>query len=96
MGRKPLKTVTKIVLPAKTSDENQTVSVGTSARLGLQSPIASAADVLPQARKASAATSYTIEALDPAAVDVAYATVQIVDPPITTGDSFEWALLASG
>jgi len=95
VGRKPFKTVTKIILPAKTSDENQTVSVGTSARLGLQSPIASAGAVLQQARKTSGASSYTIEALDPADIDVAHATVQILDPPITTGDSFEWALLGS-
>jgi len=89
-GVKPFKTVTKIILPAKTAD-NQTVSVGTTTKLGLYYPISADGNVLQQGRKASEANSYTLESVG--TVDEVYATVDISS--ITAGDSFEWAVLAS-
>jgi hypothetical protein len=89
-GVKPFKTVDHIILPAK-SNGLQSVSVGTTARLGLQFPISATSDVQQQGRKTSQANSYTLE--DVGTVDKVYATVDVSS--ITTGDSFEWAVLAS-
>ena len=88
-GVKPFKTVTKIIVPAQTSG-GQSLEVGTTNRLGLYYPISATTDVLQQGRKASGASSYTLETMNwtPEAV---YATVDITT--ITDGDSFEWALL---
>ncbi|MCL4718052.1 MAG: hypothetical protein KJ057_06210 [Phycisphaerae bacterium] len=92
-GVKPFKTVSKIILPAQ-SAPGQTVSIGNTAKLGLYFAVGAGADVLQQARKASAATSYTLEPIG--SVDAMYATVDVgVTTPITAGDSFEIAYLAS-
>jgi len=89
-GVKPFKTVTKIILPPR-NNGLQAVRVGSTSKLGLQFSISLAGDVLQQGRKASAATSYTLESAG--SVNVTYATVDISS--ITGGDSFEWAVLAS-
>jgi len=88
-GAKPFKTVTKIILPPGTL--GQTISIGTTSKLGLQFPISGAGAVLQPGRKASAATSYAIEATG--TVDAAYSTVDV--GTISAGDSFEWAAEAS-
>ncbi|MEW6252042.1 MAG: right-handed parallel beta-helix repeat-containing protein, partial [Planctomycetota bacterium] len=89
-GQRPFRTVTKVILPAQTGP-NQQVAVGTTNKLGLYYPIAATSDVQQQARKASAATSFTIESVG--TVDATYSTVTLGS--ITSGDSFEWAILAS-
>ncbi|GIK16321.1 MAG: hypothetical protein BroJett003_12850 [Planctomycetota bacterium] len=92
-GVKPFKTVSKIILPAQ-SAAGQTVSIGNTAKLGLYFAIGEGTDVLQQARKASAATSYTLEPTG--SVDATYATLDVgVATPITAGDCFEIAYLAS-
>ncbi|MCG3131616.1 MAG: hypothetical protein FLDDKLPJ_02420 [Phycisphaerae bacterium] len=91
-GRKPFKTVTKIILPGYHTP-GEKVRIGTTDRLGLYSPIAAAANVLQQGRKASAASSYTLETVG--SVDATYAWVEIASPAVTSNDSFEWAILAS-
>ncbi len=90
VGVKPFKTVTKIILPAQ-SAAFQTVSAGTTTKLGLAFPISAASDLLQQGRKASAATSYTLESSG--TVDSTYATIDV--STITASDSFEWYALAS-
>lgn len=88
-GKKPFKTVTKIILPAQ-NDPDETVKVGITNKLGLYYPIALTSDVLQQGSKASGASSYTLEAIG--TPDVVYSTVDVT-ATITAGDSFEWALL---
>lgn len=89
-GFKPFKTITKIILPARTA-VNQTVSVGVTSKLGLTVPISATGDVQQQGRKATAANSYTLEAVS--AVDVTYTTVDV--GTINASDSFEWSIRAS-
>lgn len=91
-GVKPFKTVTKIILPAQ-NNPGETVTVGTTTKLGLYYPIASTSDVLEQGRKSSGATSYTLESISPTDIDVTYSTVQV--SLLVGGVSFEWAILAS-
>lgn len=88
-GLKPFQTVAKIILPAQTAP-NQTLAVGTNARLGLRVPISAAGDVQQQARKAADAGSYVVEAVG--SVDATFATVDV--GAITAGDSFEFTILA--
>lgn len=90
-GFKPFKTVDHIILPAE-NGAGETVTVGTTYKLGLYYPIASTSAVLQQGKKQSGATSYTLESIGP--VDATYSTVEIVG--LVAGDeSFEWAILAS-
>lgn len=91
-GVKPFKTVISISLPAKTNDEGDAVSVGCCDKLGLYRPIAAATDVIEVGRKASAATSYTVEAVG--TVNVTYGTV-IQGAAITASDSIEINYLVS-
>ena len=84
-GQKPFKEVTTIIFPAGLG---QTVYVGTANVFGLQVPIESAADVIQQARKASGASSYTIEPTS--SVNYTYGTVSTT---ITASDSLEWVIL---
>ncbi|MEW6252150.1 MAG: pectinesterase family protein [Planctomycetota bacterium] len=89
-GQRPFRTVTKVILPVQTGS-NQQVAVGTTNKLGLYYPIAGTSAVQQQARKATSATSFTIESVG--TVDATYSTVTLGS--ITSGDSFEWAILAS-
>jgi len=89
-GVKPFKTVAKILV--EPTGGLGTVSIGTLNILGLYQPIAAATDVIQQGRKASTATSYTLEAIG--TVDPVYSTVN-VSSTITGGSSFERAVLAS-
>ena len=91
-GDKPFATVDKIILPAQ-SGPGQSVSVGLTDRFGLHFPIGSASDVIQFARKASGATSYTIEPLTSLTVDVNFATVK--PATVSAGDSFQFSALAS-
>ncbi len=92
-GLKPFKTVTNIILPAQTAG-GQTVEVGTTNRLGLYYPLSAKEDVLQQGRQAALAISYSLESVGTIGPDgVDYSWVEISS--ITTGDSFEWALLTT-
>jgi len=88
VGSKSFKTVTEICPPAGASGS---FSVGTTNRLGLYHPISGASDVLQQGRKASAATSYTLQTVG--TVHPRMHTVEVTT--ITSGDSFEWNYLAT-
>ncbi len=85
-GLKPFKTVTKIIVPAQTSG-GQSLTVGTTNKLGLYYPISADSDVIQESRLVSGV--YTTQTVG--TVDEVYATV--VPSSITDGDSFEWALL---
>ena len=84
-GQKPFKEVTSIIFPAGLG---QTVYVGTANVFGLQVPIESASDVIQESRKASGASSYSIELTS--SVNSTYGTVSTT---ITAGDSLEWVIL---
>jgi hypothetical protein len=84
-GSKPFKIVETIHIP----DAPGTISVGTTNKLGLYYPISADSDVLQEARLVSGV--YTEQ--DTGTVDAVYSTV--IPSAITTGDSFEWAVLAS-
>ena len=91
-GVKPFKTVDHIILPAK-SNGLQSVSVGTTSRLGLRFPVSAVSDVQQLGKKASNENSYTLISIGQDAVDAVYATVDV--GTIAADDSFEWAVLAS-
>lgn len=75
VGKKAFKTVTQINLPAAINTTGDQISVGYSNVLGLLDPIETSADVIEWARKASAATAYTTEALG--TLDVGYAATTV-------------------
>lgn len=83
-GTKVFRRIDKLVLPPG----NVTVSIGTTSKIGLQSPISSDDDVGLQARKASAATAFTFEAVDSRNSIVGWIDVD----DITDDDSFQWAI----
>lgn len=86
-GNKPFKTVTSIVLPAWNGSGDE-ISVGYCDKLGLHHGITDDTDVLEVARKATAASEYTIEALG--TVSAVYGTVDQTATAVITGDdSFE-------
>ncbi|RMF45476.1 MAG: hypothetical protein D6751_07360 [Deltaproteobacteria bacterium] len=91
-GDKPFVTIDKIILPARTGP-GQSVAAGVTNRFGLHFPIGSASDVIQIARKASGATSYTIEPLTSLTIDVNFATVK--PGTVSAGDSFQFSALAS-
>ena len=89
-GECPFKTVTKVILPVKTND-GDTVSVGICDKLGIPDTILSTGDVIEQARKAAAATEYTIEAVGTVDVYFTRRTVNVAATSvIVDGDSFEF------
>lgn len=90
-GVKPFKTVTKIIVPAW-KDPGETVSIGTTSKIGLYFPIASTSDVLQQGLKASSANSYRLEFVS--TPDATYATIDL-GLGLTDNDSYEWAILVS-
>ena len=75
VGKKAFATITKITMPAKINATGDQVSVGYSNVLGIVSPLESSADALEFARKASAATAYTTEAMG--TLDVGYAATTV-------------------
>jgi len=93
LGTKAFRSVTKIVLPAKTAD-NQTVSVGTTEILGLHAPVSDAEDVLQVATKTSAGNSYVIES-ESGALSVERGTVDISSLSPADDDSIEFTYRAS-
>ena len=62
-GKKAFKTVTAVYMPKFVNNTSDTVAVGWIDVFGIQFPIESSADIIEFARKASATTTYTIEAL---------------------------------
>ena len=88
-GVRPFKTVTKIILPIQ-NGSSETVSIGTTNKLGLLGPISAASDVLQQANKIAAANSYSVVATG--TVDVNYATVDL-GILAAGGTSFEFVYL---
>lgn len=72
---KAFKTVTSITLPIKVNSTGDTVSVGYGFKFGLMRPVSAATNLIEFARKASAATAYTIETLP--TFDIGEATTTI-------------------
>ena len=91
-GKKPFKTVTKIIVPAVEQGQLQTIKVGTTDKLGLSSPLSATSDVLQWSKVSGSA--WQIQAIAAPTVDVNHATIN--PGSISTGDSFEFTYLAAG
>ena len=92
-GVKAFRKVTKIILPAQSAG-GQSVSVGTAEILGLHSPISTADDLQQIGQKASAGTSYSIQATTHTP-SVERGTVDISGLSPANNDSIEFTYLAS-
>ncbi len=91
IGKKPFKTVTKIIVPAAQQGQSQTIKVGTTDKLGLSSPVSATSDVLQWSKVSGSAWQIQTSALT---VDVNHATIN--PGSISTGDSFEFTYLTAG
>jgi hypothetical protein len=90
-GKKPFRTVTKIIVPAAEQGHLQTIRVGTTNKLGLSSPLSATSDVLQWAKISGSTWQIQTSALT---VDVNHATVK--PSSISNGDSFEFTYLTAG
>lgn len=90
-GKKPFKTVSKIIVPAAEQGQSQTIQVGTTNKLGLSYPVASAGDVLQWSKVSGSSWQIQTSALT---IDVNHGTV--TPGNITPGDSFEFTYLTAG
>ncbi|RMG26733.1 MAG: hypothetical protein D6724_01170 [Armatimonadetes bacterium] len=84
-GKKPFRTVTKIIVPAAELGQNQTIQVGTTDKLGLSSPLSSSSDVLQWSKVSGSVWQIQTSTLT---VDVNHATLK--PGSIASGDSFEF------
>jgi hypothetical protein len=89
-GKKPFKTVTKIIVPAAEQGQLQTIKVGTTNKLGLSSPLSSSSDVLQWSKASGGVWQIQTSALT---VDVNHATIN--PGSISTGDSVEFTYLTA-
>jgi len=91
-GDKPFRTVTKIIAPAE-SQSNQTVTVGTTNRLGLYYPISVSGNVI-EWSKLNASDVYEVQSLGNLTITNDGLRFGTVEPDsITSGDDFQFDVL---
>lgn len=100
-GNRPFVTVTTIMAPAY-ANSGDTVSIGVCDKLGLSDTVETTTDLLYQARKASAATSFALEALGTTDFNIhgngyqGISNMTVDVGTITANDAFEFTYYALG